>query len=351
MNFSRMFRMMGSVKSLEIKAKEPMPTFATWQEFPENRSALTAIRRLGRAILRGRTVAALNPLYLHGPSGSGKSHLLAALAGRITRAAPDRIVNLQTARDLVPPTNADLPTEPILTTDADLVIVEDLQHLAERAIETLVHLVDHCQRRHRPLVVTATSGPAELITLPTRLASRLASGLVVRLEPLGPHSRRQFLQWDAQRRGLDLPEDALDWLAENLPGSGRQLAGTLNRLETLNQLDSLPLTLDRVRIALVNEAPLHRPTVERIAACVSAFYRVEPRLIRSPRRSRGIVLPRQVGMYLARRFTGLSLDQIGAYFGGRDHSTVLHACRKVEQALAHDLELCGAVRQLQAEIA
>lgn len=96
---------------------------------------------------------------------------------------------------------------------------------------------------------------------------------------------------------------------------------------------------------------MHRPTVERIASRVGDYFHLEPKHLQSRRRNREALLPRQVGMYLARRLTGLSLQQIGAYFGGRDHSTVLHACRKVESALNSDLALSGAVRQLHADLA
>jgi chromosomal replication initiator protein len=100
-----------------------------------------------------------------------------------------------------------------------------------------------------------------------------------------------------------------------------------------------------------DEVDARRPTVERIVQRVGRYFQVEPQQMQSRCRSRQTLLPRQVGMYLARRLTKLSLQQIGAYFGGRDHSTVLHACRKVEQALAHDVTLSGAVRQLHADLA
>jgi chromosomal replication initiator protein len=99
-----------------------------------------------------------------------------------------------------------------------------------------------------------------------------------------------------------------------------------------------------------DEAEAARPTVERIAQRVGGFFQVEPRRLQSRRRFRNIVWPRQVGMYLARRLTDLSLEQIGAYFGGRDHATVLHACRKVEEAVQADAVMSGTVRQLQADL-
>src|SRR5207247_6729799 len=112
-----------------------------------------------------------------------------------------------------------------------------------------------------------------------------------------------------------------------------------------------PPELEAVCEALQEDADAHRPTVERIAQRVGRHFRLDPRQLQARDRSRNVLLPRQVGMYLARQLTPLSLQQIGAYFGGRDHSTVLHACRKVEQALTQDVTLSGAVRQLHADLA
>jgi chromosomal replication initiator protein len=123
----------------------------------------------------------------------------------------------------------------------------------------------------------------------------------------------------------------------------------LIRLETLLTLHS-PLSVAMVEEHFRTEADNHRPTVERIARRVCDYFQVEARQLQSRKRSHDALLPRQVGMYLARQLTPLSLQQIGAFFGGRDHSTVLHACRKVEEALAHDGRLCGAVRQLHADL-
>jgi chromosomal replication initiator protein len=186
--------------------------------------------------------------------------------------------------------------------------------------------------------------------VPVRLASRLAGGLVVGLELFGPASRHEFLRRLGEGRGLAIDPAVLAWLAENTPGSARQLEGALTRLADLARALGRPPDEAEVRAAFRPDAETHRPTVERIAQRVSRHFRVEPARLRSRGRTREVLLPRQVGMYLARRLTALSLEQIGAYFGGRDHSTVLHACRKVERALADDPGLSGAVRQLHAEL-
>jgi len=148
---------------------------------------------------------------------------------------------------------------------------------------------------------------------------------------------------------VDAPVTA--WLADHIASSARQLEGAVARLETLIRLHNGTPDLQTIAGHFQTDAEAHRPTVERIAQRVGRYFQVEPRQLQSRQRSPGTLLPRQVGMYLARQLTELSLQQIGAYFGGRDHSTVLHACRKVAQALERDVTLCGAVRQLHADLA
>jgi chromosomal replication initiator protein len=183
-----------------------------------------------------------------------------------------------------------------------------------------------------------------------RLGSRLAAGLVVGLDPLSAPARLALLQDKAQRRQLAVHPEVLAWLAEHLTGGGRQLEGALARLETLARLRDQPLDVAIVAEHFREQIKEGGPMVEHIVQRVGGCFQVEPRQLQSRRRSRQVLLPRQVGMYLTRQLTGLSLDQIGAYFGGRDHSTVLHACRKVEQALIQDAALSGLVRQLHAEL-
>jgi chromosomal replication initiator protein len=143
----------------------------------------------------------------------------------------------------------------------------------------------------------------------------------------------------------------LAWLAEHAGGSVRQLEGALARVEILARLHDRTPDLRLVASHFSGDTDAARPTVERITERVGAYFQLEPRQMQSRRRLRHALLPRQVGMYLARQLTPLSLKQIGAYFGGRDHSTVLHACRKVEEAMAHDAALSGAVRRLHADLA
>jgi chromosomal replication initiator protein len=330
-----------------------MQTFARWIALPENRLARAATDRVVDAVCAGPANRQLNPLVLHGPPGTGKSHLAAALLAAVIAKAPDRTVVQRSASELLPP-RGDEPDPGNAFADireADLVVLDDLHRLPGRTVETLVQLLDRGLARGQQWAVTAVDGPAALTHLPSRLTSRLVSGLLVGLDPLSPDSRRVVLEAFTAWRGLAVPEDVRDWLADQCAGSFRELDGAAARLEGLAHLGGSGLTLAAVQEQFQAESAARQPTVERIVQRVGRHFRVDPDQLQGTSRTPGVLLPRQVGMYLTRRLTPLSLQQIGAYFGGRDHSTVLNACRKVEQALGRDALLAGAVRQLQADLA
>jgi chromosomal replication initiator protein len=323
-----------------------MHTFASWVTTPENRSARLAVGRLADSICSGRQRCEVNPLFLHGPAGTGKTHLVEALSHQVARRCPDLTIGLLPVHEFKAAAPADTTTG-----ECDLVVVEDLQHLPPCAAERLGQLLDDRRSRQRQTVITSSVGPGQLTHLPARLTSRLGGGLVVGLEPLAAGSRLLFLQDRVERRQLAVGADILAWLADNLSGSTRHLVGAVARLEALVKLHDRPPDLATLSAYFSQEVEASRPTVERIVARVSSYYRVDTRSLRSRRRSRNALLPRQIGMYLTRLLTPLSLAQIGAFFGNRDHSTVLHACHKVKQALTRDAMLCGAIRQLQADLA
>jgi chromosomal replication initiator protein len=325
----------------------PPVTFATFLATAENRPALLAAREVAKFAGARRPRRRSNPLFLHGQAGTGKTHLAQALVARAVRLCPDLTVNVLAGADLVLPSDFEL--------DCDLLVVEDLQHLPLRAAERFVELLDFLLVRKRQVVVTASTGPRDLVhrgrPFPARLLSRLASGLVVWLPPLLLKERFAFLREQARRRQLTISPDVLCWLAEHLPGSARQLLGALTQLEALARHHGPPADLATVESLFQQQDRSVQVSVERIARTVGGYFQVEPSLLQSRQRRRGVLWPRQVGMYLARKLTTLSLEQIGEYFGGRDHSTVLHACRKVEAALTSDVALSGAVHQLHADLA
>jgi chromosomal replication initiator protein len=314
---------------------------------PENRSALAAIQDLLFGLSAGATDRLPNPLLLHGPSGSGKTHLVQALAEELTSLGLN--VCSMSANDFAD--NHDLRE----AGQADLLIVEDLQHLPRRYVETFIQQIDERLRHRSAMLFTALQGPSGLkhrgAPLPLRLTNRLASGLVVALDPMQTPSRRRFLKVLAQQRKLSVSGEILDWLADRLTGGGRQLEGAIRQLTTLQRLQSKPLRLGDVRAHFRTQIEANTPAVKRIAEHVSGYFQVEPKLLLSERRSRDVLLSRQVSMYLARQLTSLSLQKIGSFFGSRDHKTVQHACKKIEAAMKADIVLSGAVRRMHAELA
>jgi len=327
-----------------------MQTFARWVSTPETEAARLAVEMVADRVAMGRIRRETNPLFLHGLSGCGKTHLVAALIHELATRLPEAIVKSVAARELVDGQSADTDGwQSSSRDDCNLLVVEDVQHLPGRAGNTLARIIDERIAGRLQTVCTATLGPAQLPRLHARLTSRLAGGLVVGLMPLGPSSRLAFLQDCIERRQLPIGRDVLIWLAKLLSGSVRQLEGAVGRLEAFVRMHDRIPTLDEVVEQFRIEVESGRPTVERIAERVGRHFQVDPRVLQSKQRSRGMLVARQVAMTLARRLTPLSLEQIGAYFGGRDHSTVLHACRKVESG--RDASLTGALRQLHAELA
>ncbi len=322
------------------------PTSDEVVELPELQPAQRALARLKRAIQAGRCPRSLSPLYLHGPTGCGKSHLLASLLDRL---GEEHTTLVSTGRELgrlLTQTGGGL--EPL--TSANVLVVENVATLPASASDGLASVLDRRSVRRAPVVVTALLGPALLTRHSARLRSRLAGGLVLQVPALGLESRVRFLCEQATRQGLHLDTEALAWLGQQVGGSFRQLLGVLTRLaDPSREPGSFSLAEVQARLAEA-ETISEALSVDRIAREVGRFYRVQPARLRGKSRQRAALVPRQVGMYLARLLTSQSLEAIGAYFGGRDHATVLHACRKVEQALELDPELAGAVRTLQTTL-
>ena len=324
---------------------------------PENRSARLAVGEVLDCLAQHHSRRAAGSLYLHGRSGVGKTHLIRALTDEATRRAPQAIVWQHSAVDFAGDLARDqAPFEPKYAASCDLFILEDLQRLMPSAsrlahpLERLVHFFDELQARERQMVFTATVGPGQLDGVPARLVDRLSSGLLVRIDAPSAASRLKILQDKAQRRQLAVAPETLSWLANHLPGGVRQLEGAILRLEMLARAGGRQPDLATVTNLFREQEETSRPTVQRVAHCVGRYFRVDVRHLQSRRRYREVALPRQVSMYLARRLTGLSLDQIGNFFGGRDHSTVLHACRKLEKAIEDDATVAGAVKEIQSDL-
>jgi chromosomal replication initiator protein len=305
---------------------------------PENALALASVEALARGEFVG-----ISPLVVHGPSGVGKSRLLASLVADWRALRPDSSVAHLEAETFAalcaeaagPPAGwAEFRAR---FRQLDLFVLEDV-HRLERlpmALEELSHTLDALDDAGAAVAVSARTGPGQWLGWPRRLVNHLSGGLAVRIDPPGLASRRRYLLERARARGLTLAAEAADRLAERADGY-RALDGWLARLALTARLDGPRLDLAAVEQLLADEAAPSPVTIDAIARTVACRFGVRLADLRSASRRQTLVEPRHLAMHLARQATGLSFTAIGAYFGGRDPATVRHACRRAAQRLARD---------------
>lgn len=299
---------------------------------PERRPAWQALRRLGTAIQRNSGGL---PLVLHGPTGTGKTYLVNQFVeGLIAEHGKTVITEVaaELGRELLsPPMERRAQVRELF--HADLLIIEDLQHLQPMASNELAYILDHRRVRGKANLITANSGPGEWALSP-RLCSRLVSGLVIGLPPLGVSSRRIIAAAMCADRQLKVAPEVVDWLTRHTGGL-RPMLGDITRLETLAKADRGLLTLPVVQAALIEPNVTEPSLLDRICEQVESRFRVSHQMLLGPSRLKNIVYARQLAMYLARE-AGMSLSSIGTYFGGRDHTTVHHAVEKMTAEFANN---------------
>lgn len=316
---------------------------------PENHSAVQAIDGLTQVVLAGKR-SPFCPLVLHGRPGTGKTKLTTAVLKAITCEEGGNTARLVSAGELARPDDEGFADHGLLT--CDFLIVEDIQHLPGRAADAACDLIDHRTARNKALVITAGSGPAGFTHLPRRLTSRLGAGLVVQLESLTTRSRYAVLAAAAETNNIRLTPDALEWLAQQSDGM-RTALGSLQNIAQRAAAFPGPLNQKSVEQILLGtgQPTSTRGETQQIVRLVAAAFSIDEDELLGTCRLRTVLLPRQVAMYLTRELTELSLPQIGVLFSGRDHTTVLHACRKVKAELTENEALASIVKQVKQELA
>ncbi len=300
-----------------------------------------------------------NPLFVHSSVGLGKTHLLHAIAWEVKKRNPNaRVLYLTAERFMYSFVEALRARDAIAFKDKlrgiDILLIDDMEFLQGRTIQqefghTLNSLIDGGKQ----VVVASDRAPTMLESLDARMRSRLAGGLVTEISPLDYDLRYKILRKRSAEKaaadpGFMLADDVLEFLGARLTESGRELEGAITRIYAAFQLTDEPITVETaehiVRDLMRGKEP-KRVKIDDILRIVSKHYGVSRGDILSQRRNRSIVWPRQIGMYLAKSLTSRSLPEIGRRFGGRDHTTVLHAIRKIEanvkdnQTLKEELEI------------
>jgi chromosomal replication initiator protein len=340
---------------------DPRLTFETFVIGRSNTLAHAASKQVATA--RRTDPVMFNPLYIHAGVGLGKTHLLQSVALKINHLSERKALYLTAERFMYGFASALRSQTALAFKDAlrgiDVLVVDDLQFLQGKNSQAeFSHTLNSLIDAGRQVVVAADRPPTEIESLDERIRSRLAGGLVVEIGMLDEELRLEILSARVQAArahhpGFDVPAQVLNYIARSVTHNGRDLEGALNRLLAHSKLTAQPITMElaeRELRDLVRPMELKRVRIEEIQRIVARHYNVSRSDLLSSRRTANVVRPRQIAMYLAKTLTLRSLPEIGRRFGGRDHTTVLHAVRKIESLIGTDNGLAAEIEQLKGQL-
>lgn len=339
-------------------AIDPNQTFESFIVGASNQLAHAAVSRVADAAA-GAPIS-FNPLFVHAQAGLGKTHLLNAVCHRLRQRLPDRKVMFLTAERFMYSFVLALRQKDTISfkdqfQSVDVLLIDDFQFLQGKTMQQeFCHAFNSLVDARRQVIVAADVPPAQLDMIDQRMRSRLMGGLVVDIELPDLDLRRRIVQSRCESLQLrdpavSIPDEVLEFIANRITGSGRELEGALNRVMAYQQFNHAAITLDLAAMVLRDmqaNPDGSRIKIDDIIKIVGRHYNVARTDLLSPRRARVVVVPRQIGMYLAKKMTARSLPEIGRRFGGRDHSTVLHAVRKIEELVKTDDKLAREVALL-----
>lgn len=325
-----------------------------------NELAHAAARRVAEACVSSVHTVPFNPLFLYGGVGLGKTHLMHAVAWHVRKHACDRKVIYLSAEKFMYQFIRALRFKSTMDfkeqfRSVDLLMIDDVQFISgkDSTQEEFFHTFNALVDQNRQIVISADKSPSDLEGLQERMRSRLGWGLVADVHPTTYELRLGILQSKAEQSGLRIPQKVMEFLAHKITSNVRELEGALNRIKAHVQLVGRDVTLESTQEVLHDLLRSHerRVTIDEIQRRVAEHYNIRLGEMTSDRRARAVARPRQVAMYLAKQLTTRSLPEIGRKFGGRDHTTVMHAVRKIEElkgtdpALAEDVELLRRMLQ------
>ena len=332
----------------------PQYRFDSFVVGPCNRFAYAACQGVAE-----KPSEAYNPLFVHGNVGLGKTHLLQSLCSDLLHRTPTTRILYLSCETFVNHFIGALENgniEPFRSKyrDVDVLVVDDIHLLAnkERTQEEFFHTFNSLYTRGKQIVLSSDSPPVEIPTLHDRLISRFKWGLVTELDPPCYETRVAILKRKSRERGLEIPDDVARFLADRIDTNIRELEGAVTKLLGYCVLNQKKITLETVRQCLRELFTVRKgqASIEDIMKAVSDRFGVKQAELQSRRRTQAIAYPRQIGMYLARRITQMSLEEIGGHFGGRDHSTVLYAVQKITGLLKTDERTLALVTELSLEL-
>ena len=330
-------------------------TFDTFVVGNSNRFAHAACYAVGESPSK-----AYNPLFIYGGVGLGKTHLMQAIGHHIMKKKRDYSVVYVSSEQFTNELISSIKDDNMVGfrnryRRVDVLLIDDIQFLAgkERTQEEFFHTFNTLYESNKQVVISSDRPPRNIPSLEDGLRSRFEWGLITDIQPPDLETRIAILRKKAQTEDFNVPYDVLDYIANYIDSNIRELEGALVRLVAFATITNKPLNMATASEALKDILPPPQPkkiTIESIQKTVSQYYGLEVSELLSKKRNKQLVHPRQIAMYLCRRLTDASYPQIGEQFGGRDHTTVIHANEKVERDLQTDGELAAAIDDLSKKI-
>jgi chromosomal replication initiator protein len=300
-----------------------------------------------------------NPLFIYGNSGLGKTHLLHAVCYENITKTPGGVTQFLSCEDFINRfiraiQEGDLVGFKGRLRAADMLVIDDVQFLREReqTQEEFFHTFNALYNAGKQIILSADSPPGSLPSLEDRLISRFNWGLVARIDPPSYETRIAIVQKKAQLRGIDISDEIAQYIAHKVQANIRELEGALTTIYAMSVAGGGEISIDLARTAVEGQIklPFKNISITDIIEVVTGHFDVRLADLQSKKRSQSITMPRQVCMYLARSLTRHSLEEIGGHLGGRDHTTVLHACNKIDQAAKADPRVNGLLAELTKRI-
>ena len=329
---------------------DPKFTFDNFIVGKPNELAYAAAQRVAQS-----EVVSFNPLFLYGGVGLGKTHLMHAVAWNIKKRNPKKNVVYLTAEKFMYQFIKALRFKNIMSfkeqfRSVDVLMIDDVQFIIgkDNTQEEFFHTFNTLIDKKRQIIISADKSPADLDGLEDRLKSRLGWGLVADIHPLTYELRLGILQAKAEQKSLNLRQEVMEFLANKITNNVREMEGALNRLAVHASIQDSEISVDLVKDVLKDllRTNSRKITIDEIQKKVVEHYNIKLSDMHSPRRSRSVARPRQVAMYLAKSITTRSLPEIGRKFGGRDHTTVIHAIKTIEEIMVNDPNLAEDIELL-----
>jgi len=329
---------------------DPKFTFDNFIVGKPNELAYAAAQRVAQS-----EVVSFNPLFLYGGVGLGKTHLMHAVAWNIKKRNPKKNVVYLTAEKFMYQFIKALRFKNIMSfkeqfRSVDVLMIDDVQFIIgkDNTQEEFFHTFNTLIDKKRQIIISADKSPADLDGLEDRLKSRLGWGLVADIHPLTYELRLGILQAKAEQKSIKLKQEVMEFLANKITNNVREMEGALNRLAVHASIQESEISVDLVKDVLKDllRTNSRKITIDEIQKKVVEHYNIKLSDMHSPRRSRSVARPRQVAMYLAKSITTRSLPEIGRKFGGRDHTTVIHAIKTIEEIMVNDPNLAEDIELL-----